>query len=67
MKAPATHNGTCWVVEGKAITGEAPLAQLGVGGQYIHPKTGKVMTITQVDTSQKDQKGRSFTIVHAVG
>ena len=35
---------------GNLISGPYPLAQLGVGGQYEHPSTGRVMTIRAIET-----------------
>jgi len=62
----ATHNGRVWVDGSrKPIIGAAPLAQLGVGGQYVDPQDGRTKTITKIDASQVDAKGRPFTIVVA--
>lgn len=47
------------------ITGDHPLAQLGVGGQFVHPWDGRTYTIREIDTSQTDSKGRPFVIVKA--
>ena len=35
---------------GNPISGPSPLAQLGIGGQYIHPKYGTVATIVRIET-----------------
>lgn len=39
------HDGT-----GKPIDGPAPLAKLGVNGQYKDRRTGKIMTIARIET-----------------
>ena len=48
----AKHNGNHWVDgNGNPITGDCPLAQLGVNGQWQHPIDGKTYTIQSIDTT----------------
>lgn len=68
-KGPATWSPAHrkWLdADGVAILGPAPLAQLGVGGQYVAPQDGRTYTIAAI-TQETDEQGRTWLAVRAVG